>query len=327
MILMAPLRIVSGKMLRRLHRPLILQFGMEGCINALRRSSRGFACHEASTLFAILRMARPINCLMIGFAVVVAEFIAVGGAPQLHEAALGSLSAALLMAGTMAINDYFDLEADRINRPHRPLPSGIITPRQAVSVGSAALAIGLSAAASLNMGSLATASAAFLLMVYYNMKGKRTGFFGNILVSICIGLPFVFGGAAVGRVTSTLLFFSAMAFTANLGREVTKGIVDVEGDLLMKVRTVAVVHGSKAASKLAALLYFAVVGLSLGPPALKMVNPLYLPFVLVSDVGFLSSSVSLLRNYDRENAERVKGMVMFWMFMGLLAFIAGSISV
>jgi geranylgeranylglycerol-phosphate geranylgeranyltransferase len=177
------------------------------------------------------------------------------------------------------------------------------------------------------MGSLATASAAFLLMVYYNMKGKRTGFFGNILVSICIGLPFVFGGAAVGRVTSTLLFFSAMAFTANLGREVTKGIVDVEGDLLMKVRTVAVVHGSKAASKLAALLYFAVVGLSLGPPALKMVNPLYLPFVLVSDVGFLSSSVSLLRNYDRENAERVKGMVMFWMFMGLLAFIAGSISV
>ncbi|MBS7623113.1 UbiA family prenyltransferase [Candidatus Bathyarchaeota archaeon] len=293
----------------------------------MRSSSRMLTPKGASRLFAILRVARPINCLMIGFAVVVAEFIAAGRPPQLHEAALGSLSAALLMAGTMAINDYFDLETDRINRPYRPLPSGIITPRQAFSVGLAASAVGLSAAASLNMGALTTAAAAFLLMVYYNMKGKRSGFFGNILVSICIGLPFIFGGAAVGRVTSTLLFFSAMAFTANLGREVTKGIVDVDGDLLMKARTVAVIHGSKAASRLAALLYFAAVGLSLWPPALKMVNPLYLPVVLLSDAGFLSSSVSLLRNHDRENAERVKGMVMLWMFIGLLAFIAGSVSV
>ncbi|MEM2942092.1 MAG: UbiA family prenyltransferase [Candidatus Bathyarchaeia archaeon] len=313
-------------MLRRLHRPLILQVGTEGCINALRRSPRGFASRRASRLLAILRMVRPINCLMIGFAVVVAEFIAVGGPPQLHEAALGSLSAVLLMAGTMAINDYFDLEADRINRPYRPLPSGLITPRQAVSVGLATLAVGLSAAASLNMDALATATAALFLTVYYNMKGKRTGFFGNILVSICIGLPFVFGGAVVGRVTLKLLFFSIIAFTANLGREVTKGIVDVEGDLLMKVKTVAVVHGSEAASRFAALLYFAVIGLSLGPPALKIVTPLYLPFVLVSDAGFLVSSVSLLRNCARENAEWVKGMVMFWMFIGLLAFIAGSFS-
>jgi geranylgeranylglycerol-phosphate geranylgeranyltransferase len=270
-------------------------------------------------------LIRPINCFMIGFAVIAGQYIALGMLPSLSNAVLGFFSAAFLMASTMSMNDYYDVEIDKINCPKRPIPSGIITPREAILISIISGLIGIFAAALINMDSLAVASFALILMLYYNTRGKKTGFFGNILVSICIGLPFIFGGAAVGRVTYLLVLFSLMAFISNLGREVTKGIIDLEGDRVKKIKTIAVMHGSRKASILAAILYIIAVGVSFTPPILEMVSMTYIPFVLVSDIGFVSSSLSLMRNYDMEHTEQTKRKVLVWMFFGLLAFIAGSI--
>ena len=274
---------------------------------------------------ASFTLVRPINCFMIGFAVIAGQYIALGMLPSLRNAALGFFSAAFLMASTMSMNDYYDLEIDKINCPKRPIPSGIITPKEAILISIISGLIGIITAALINMHSLAVASFALILMLYYNTRGKKTGLFGNILVSICIGLPFIFGGVAVGRVTYLLILFSLMAFISNLGREVTKGIMDLEGDRLKKIKTIAVMHGPRKASIVAAMLYIIAVGVSFVPPILGMVSMAYIPFVLVSDIGFVSSSVSLTRKYDMEYAEQTKRRVLIWMFFGLLAFIAGSI--
>lgn len=286
-------------------------------------NSVGHTC--LSKLIAIIRTVRPINCVMIGFAVTIGEFIALRRLPLLQEALLGSLTASLLMAGTMALNDYYDLEIDRVNRPEKPLPSGTLATFQVISLGAIACATGLVTAAMLNWASLTIAAFALSLMLYYNTLGKRTGFLGNILVSVCIGLPFIFGGATVGRITPALVFFSLIAFTANLGREVTKGIIDVEGDRSGMIRTVAVAHGPRKASRLSVALYMIAVCLSFAPSLLGLVGLGYIPLVLLSDTGFVMSSITLVRSFDRENAKRTKNRVMIWMFLGLLAFIAGSI--
>lgn len=270
-------------------------------------------------------LIRPINCFMIGFAVIAGQYIALGIFPSLWNAVFGFFSAAFLMASTMSMNDYYDLEIDKINCPKRPIPSGIITPKEAILISIIYGVIGIIASALINMYSLAIASFALTIMLYYNTRGKKTGLFGNILVSICIGLPFIFGGATVARVTYLLVLFSLMAFISNLGREVTKGIMDLEGDRLKKIKTIAVMHGPRKASIVAAMLYFIAAGVSFVPPILGMVSMAYIPFVLVSDIGFVSSSVSLIRKYDVEYAEQIKNRVLIWMFFGLLAFIAGSI--
>lgn len=270
-------------------------------------------------------LIRPINCFMIGFAVMTGQYISLGMLPSLSNAILGFCSAAFLIASTMSMNDYYDLEIDKINCPERPIPSGIITPNEAILIGTISGLIGIFSAALINLYSLAVAFFALILMLYYNTKGKKTGFFGNILVSICIGLPFIFGGVSVGRITSLLILFSLMAFISNLGREITKSIMDVEGDRLKKIKTVAVVHGPKTASILASVLYIIAVVVSFIPPILGRVSTLYIPFVLISDIGFVSSSLSLTRKYDMENAGLIKKRVLMWMFFGLIAFIAGSI--
>ena len=274
---------------------------------------------------ATLRIIRPINCVMIGLAVIIGEFIALAEAPQLGSSALGFLTGFFLMAGTMAMNDYYDFEIDRINSPRRPLPSGTLTSREVLAMSLIACSVGLATAAWINVSSWLIAAFSLSLMIYYNTRGKRTGFFGNVLVSICIGLPFIFGGAVVGKMAPLLLFFALNSFTANLGREVTKGIVDVEGDRSKKVNTIAVAYGPKTASRLAAALYLVAVGMSFAPPALGLVKIGYIPPVAISDVGFVTSSVSLMRKYDKGNARQSKNRVLIWMCFGLLAFVAGSV--
>src|SRR5215470_5129917 len=88
-----------------------------------------------------LSIIRPPNCLMIGLAVIVGEAISLGGLPQFIPAVLGFGTAALMMAGTMVLNDIYDVDADRLNSPGRPIPSGKVPVKTAYY-----LAVGLSLA-------------------------------------------------------------------------------------------------------------------------------------------------------------------------------------
>ena len=150
------------------------------------------------------------------------------------------------------------------------------------------------------------------------------GFIGNLMVSTCIGLPFVYGGIVAGNVSTSLLF-SALAFLSNTGREVTKGIVDTEGDSSRGVKTVAVVYGVDRASQVASAFYIIAVAASTLPLILNIVSVWYVPFVAVTDAGLIYSAYTLLRDHSRETSRRVKNQVLYWMLFGLLAFSAGTL--
>jgi geranylgeranylglycerol-phosphate geranylgeranyltransferase len=124
---------------------------------------------------------------------------------------------------------------------------------------------------------------------------------------------------------STALLFSLLAFLSNTGREVTKGIVDTEGDKARGVRTIAVSFGSEKAAYLASLFYVVAVAASTAPILLGYVSYWYLPFVAVTDIGLLYGAVMLIRDHSRETSRRVKNQVLYWMLFGLLAFAAGSL--
>jgi 4-hydroxybenzoate polyprenyltransferase len=144
------------------------------------------------------------------------------------------------------------------------------------------------------------------------------------MVSTCIGLPFIYGGVLVGNAFTSLLF-SALAFLSNTGREVTKGIVDTEGDGARGVRTIAVVFGVDNAAYLASAFYVIAAAASIIPLLLNLVTLWYTPFVAVTDAGLIYSIVTLLRNHSRESSRKVKNQVLYWMLFGLLAFAAGTL--
>jgi len=277
--------------------------------------------------FGFFEIIRPINCLMIGFGVVIGEIISLNGRLIPLPALIGFLVAFFLMAATMVMNDYYDLEIDAINNPERPIPSGLISPREALSYSFLLSIIGLVFAAFTNLYGFIVAVFALGLMMYYNTRGKRTGFFGNVLVSVCVALPFVYGGIVVDSVKPVLGIFSIMAFLSNLGREVTKGVMDIDGDALKGVKTVAVLHGSSKASRISALFFSLAVLISPIPIVFSIVSTLYIPLVAAADVGFIASSIFFVTDPSRRNAKTVKNLALIWMTVGLAAFVAGSYSI
>lgn len=282
---------------------------------------------SVSEFVGYVRLMRPANCLMMGFAVVVGAALASPGMLHEHWQGLfyGFVTGFALTAASMAINDYYDRDIDAVNEPNRPIPSGLVKPRGALIFASVLTILGFSAAYLTSLYCFLNAMAAWVVFVAYTTVGKRSGLPGNFLVSTCVVVPFIYGSLLIrGAVESSVLVFVSMVFLSNTGREITKGIADVEGDQKQAVKTLAVRYGAKSAGTAAALFYLSGVALSPIPWLMGIVSLWFVPLVAVADLGFVFSSFSLLRDCSRENARKVKKIVLLWFIMGLLAFVFGS---
>jgi geranylgeranylglycerol-phosphate geranylgeranyltransferase len=270
-----------------------------------------------------LRIIRPLNCLMMGFAVIVGASL-VSALNFSINLLLGFVTSFTLTGASMAINDYYDREIDAINEPNRPIPSGAVSPKEALSFAAVLSLVGFAAALMTSESCLIVAVIAWIVFVTYTTKGKRTGLPGNLLVSTCVVIPFIYGGFVVENLRLSVILFAAMAFLSNTGREVAKGIVDVEGDSSQNVRTIALLFGERTAAVLSSILSVLAVSLSPLPWLWDLVSDWFLPFVILTDAGLIVSSISLLRDCSRKNARRVKNLNLLWFTTGLLAFIAGT---
>jgi len=274
------------------------------------------------------RLMRPVNCLMMGFAVIVGAILAEPNiqTDSLLKLAYGFLTGFMLTAASMTINDYYDREIDAVNEPKRPIPSGSVKPKEALAVAFILTIVGFTAAFLTSLFCLVLAVIAWIIFVTYTTIGKRSGLPGNFLVSACVAMPFIYGSATIADVVmlNTWLFV-AMVFLSNTGREVTKGIVDVKGDEMRNVKTVAVRYGERIAAITATFFYLFAVSLSPIPWILGIVSFWFLPAVAVADTGFIFSSIMLLKDYSRENARKIKNSVLLWFVIGLLAFLLGAL--
>jgi geranylgeranylglycerol-phosphate geranylgeranyltransferase len=102
----------------------------------------------------MLDLIRPVNCVMLGFAVIVGAFVSKPPTIPTLQLALGFFTGFFMCAYSMAVNDIYDLEVDRVNRPDRPIPSGRITISQASKLALVMLAVG-SACSFLSLNPLA----------------------------------------------------------------------------------------------------------------------------------------------------------------------------
>ena len=274
----------------------------------------------------LLRLMRPLNCIVMSLAVLVGASLTGLGNLQGVNLLFSAITAFTLTGAAMAVNDYYDFDIDKINEPNRPIPSGQVSLKTSLVTTAVLTLIGLSSAFVISLFCLLFATVAWIIMVTYTTIGKRAGFPGNLLVSACVAAPFLFGSiVAINTITINILLFASMAFLSNTGREIAKGIVDIEGDSQHKIKTLVVVFGRKKAALAAAIFFISAVCLSTTPLILNIVTIWFIPFVLVTDVGLLWCSVSLLKNPERENSRKIKKTVLFLFIFGLLAFIFGML--
>jgi geranylgeranylglycerol-phosphate geranylgeranyltransferase len=230
----------------------------------------------------------------------------------------------MLTAAAMAINDYYDRKIDAVNEPSRPIPSGLVSPKEALALVVFLSAFGFVFAVLVSALCLVVAVVSWVIVIAYVTVGKRSGLPGNFLVSACVAIPFVYGSITVtGLVQLNVWLFVSMAFLSNTGREIAKGIVDVKGDSAEGVKTLAVRYGERNAAVVAAVFFVSAVCLTPVPLLLGLVSFLFVPVVLVTDVGLVVCSALLLMDSSRENARKIKNVVLYLFVTGLLAFVVG----
>jgi len=268
---------------------------------------------------------------MMGFAVFVGILLAY---PQFDlnwlNILYGFLTGFTFCAAAMVINDYYDRKIDAINEPQRPLPSGIIKPKEALAFMVWLIVVGFVFALLVSPYGLlcfVVAGVSLVITATYLTVGKRSGLPGNFLVSACVAIPFIYGSVTViGTVGLNVLLFASMAFLSNTGREIAKGIVDVKGDKVEGVKTLAVRFGEKVAAAVAVAFFMFAVALTPVTWFLGLVGILFVPLVLVTDIGLIGCSVFLLLNPSREKARKIKNIVLLLFLVGLLAYLFGALS-
>ncbi len=279
-----------------------------------------------SKLSGFVRLIRPVNCVMMGFAVLVGVVLASFQLSTINwlNVFYGFITGFTFCAAAMIINDYYDREIDVINEPNRPIPSGLVKAREALVFMVALIVVGFIFAFLVSPLCLVVAGVSLVITGTYLTVGKRSGLPGNFLVSLCVAIPFVYGSiTAIGFVKLNVLLFASMAFLSNTGREITKGIVDVKGDNSENVKTLAVRFGEKTAAAAAVLFYISAVALTPVTWVLGLVGIWFVPFVLATDVGLAVCSALLLINHSRQTARKIKNAVLFLFLMGLFAYVFG----
>jgi len=279
---------------------------------------------------ALLRLLRIHNAFMGSLTVIISMLLWTQNLLLISTAILAYVF--LASAGNV-INDIYDLEVDKINRPDRPIPSGRISLNEAKIIYVLLVILGLIFCAidsylvnniwPFIMG-IIFAYVGFL----YSAKLKIMGFIGNVTVGISFSIGFIYGWTVCGlpidwnRLVSNILFFT-VASTLLIAREIIKGIEDVKGDALRNVRTLARTRGIKTASIVASLFLFLAIGSFTALPFLGIVSVYFIPFMVIGNLAAFLSAIYILK--DPSYASKASCYAKIGALFGLFGFLLGVV--
>ena len=278
------------------------------------------------------KLGRIDHGIMTSLAVFTGYVLNVGfvlGRMSLYRLLMGLISAFFLEVGIFVFNDVFNINEDRINAPDRPLVIGTVKVREAVIFGISTLCLGLFFSYVIGGDVFCLALCAVIVSMLYNVGIKKYGFLGNLIVAFSTALPFIYGGVLASEelmyLPTRIWYVFFIAFLATLGREVLKGIVDMEGDRRVGVKTIAVVFGTRAAVMLASLFILIAVLISI------MIIPyvhnvlLYVLMLFFVDMLLIYSVYILIKKQDISSARVARKTTLIAMGLGIIAFLLSSI--
>jgi geranylgeranylglycerol-phosphate geranylgeranyltransferase len=276
-------------------------------------------------IIAHIKIFRPLNLSIGAFAVIITASIL-----NKIDSVSSWLTALFVVvcynAAANAINDYFDQETDKINRPNRPLITGKVKPNTVLILSILLFIIGTVLALTLvKQAAVIAIVIAMPLMIFYSVWFKSVPLLGNFVIAFILGLTFLFAGAALEDMNK-MYILGLLAFGLTMVRELIKDIADYEGDIQANIRTFPTMFGVKSAWQLAGFLS-ALVGLGvLIPYFLAYFNYCYIILVIIGvEIPFAISVFFAVKNPSLNNAKKSAQMLKFSTISGVLAVWLGSI--
>lgn len=104
-----------------------------------------------------------------------------------------------LYGGGVVLNDYFDVDLDKVERPERPIPSGKVPKENALFLGVGLLLMGVIFAFKVSWLSGIIALTIALLAVFYDYKGKHIAWLAPLNMGLCRGGNLLLGASILSN--------------------------------------------------------------------------------------------------------------------------------
>lgn len=271
-----------------------------------------------NTFRLLFQLSRPVNVLISFITIIIAAELA-GSLNPIENVVLAALSAALITIGANVINDYFDIEIDKINKPDRPLAAGLIKRDTVIYYFLVVYILAWCLAIYISIWMFLIAFLTSIILFFYSYRLKRTVLWGNITVSLVTAMAFVYGGVAVGHYHETF-FPASFAFLFHFGREILKDIQDIEGDKKAGAHTFPIIFGISRSLQLILIDFILLVFLTAIPYILGIYSIRYFLTICVGIYPVLI--FVLLRSYNNSspgNLGFLSNLLKADMVIGLLA--------
>lgn len=274
-------------------------------------------------IIAILNITRPVNVLITFTVVIVAAIISSDSFKWSTVIFLAGLSAAIVTGGGNVINDYFDYEIDKINRPNRPLPLGLISRKEALSIYFVLSVLSILLSIQISIGAFIIVSVTNVLLYLYSVALKKIPLIGNLVVSTCTSLAFIYGGIVVGNIYAAIIP-AVFAFLVNLIREIIKDIEDIDGDKNNRLETYPIKYGiEKSKTFLIALLIFLFIATSI-PILFRLYKIEYFIIVMFFvNLPLIYFMREIASEQFLNNISKLSSLIKLTMIFGLIAIFLG----
>lgn len=180
------------------------------------------------------------------------------------------LSVMLAAGAGYVINDFFDIEADIINKPNKVVVEKYLSKKQTMLLYGSLVLLSIGAV----IASVHSSILPIIITVFFNfalfiyaVKLKSLPFIGNVAVALIIAFvpayallydipitlykidPDTYEGISKDiyekKFNDFIFFFMEMAFFLNLTREISKDIIDIDGDKALNIKTLPILLGIK----------------------------------------------------------------------------------
>ena len=275
-------------------------------------------------LLGYIMIIRPLNVFLGGLTILISSLIIKYEGPI--SVILPVFVVMFFTIGANTLNDYFDYEIDKINRPDRAISSGLVLRNHALILSLFSLIVGVLIALRLNKDSqLLSIGVSLPLIIAYNVKLKNYALIGNIIVSLILAMSFIYAGLVFEK-TEPLIIPALLAFGLTLIREIVKDLADIKGDKSAGLMTFPIVYGKKKTIILCTILsLFLGIG-SFIPFLTGYYNTFYgISLILMVEIPLAVVVISLLNKPVILTAKRGSKLLKFCTLGGLLSIYIGTL--
>jgi geranylgeranylglycerol-phosphate geranylgeranyltransferase len=229
-------------------------------------------------------------------------------------------AAAFATAAGNTINDIYDVDIDRVNKPRRPLAAGALSVRGAIGLYAFFFAATVFLMPVLPGDAAVWIGVWIVLLHIYSWRLKRMCLVGNVLVSAVAGSGFLLGAHVGGNVAAGAVP-AAFTFLFVMGREIVKDTDDIEGDRACGAKTFPIVAGRRAALATALAIFLALCFAFPVPAFVGMYGRAYALVMMLSVVPMLLVSIGII--LKGRALGTVSALLKIGMFFGCLACYLG----